>query len=241
MKQITVKQSTPNVNNNPLPNHNGASVNMIGVYEVPVESIENYILVVVTSLAITISGLKPIEILEAPSQSLVYNTKAVPWNYKQVVIECLGKETATRGFDGATYHAWEIVDVTSVCEESQVKELKMSCAAIMVAQEMLRNRYQHGLGLGKTSNGRGIFLPKPIPTIDQSFSKLVISKTLHMFAKIAYDDIVDGIKSLFLEDEGDHDVAIKDIAETPTVRIVEHESDKNNWSCISAPVHWEFQ
>ncbi|KAG5591597.1 hypothetical protein H5410_042111 [Solanum commersonii] len=31
MKQITVRQPTPNVNNNPLPNHNGASVNMIGV------------------------------------------------------------------------------------------------------------------------------------------------------------------------------------------------------------------
>ncbi|KAG5591605.1 hypothetical protein H5410_042119 [Solanum commersonii] len=31
MKQITVRQSTPNVNNNPLPNHNSASVNMIGV------------------------------------------------------------------------------------------------------------------------------------------------------------------------------------------------------------------
>ncbi|WMV13857.1 hypothetical protein MTR67_007242 [Solanum verrucosum] len=33
MKEITVKQPTPNVNNNPLPNHNGASMNMIGVDE----------------------------------------------------------------------------------------------------------------------------------------------------------------------------------------------------------------
>jgi len=38
-------------------------------------------------------GFAPIEILGAPSQSYVYDTKAVPWNYQQVVMECRGKET----------------------------------------------------------------------------------------------------------------------------------------------------
>ncbi|KAK6784259.1 hypothetical protein RDI58_017713 [Solanum bulbocastanum] len=48
-------------------------------------------------------------------------------------------------------------------------------------------------------------------------------------------------KSLFLEDEDDHAVVIKTIAETPTVRIVEPGSELTNWICISAPVRREFQ
>ncbi|KAK6796321.1 hypothetical protein RDI58_004022 [Solanum bulbocastanum] len=84
MKQIIVKQPTSNVNSNPLPNHNDASMNMIGIYKgkddptlfiVPVESVENYSLVANTFLAITVRGVAPIEILGAPSQSLVYDTK----------------------------------------------------------------------------------------------------------------------------------------------------------------------
>ncbi|WMV49683.1 hypothetical protein MTR67_043068, partial [Solanum verrucosum] len=372
MKQITVKQPTPNVNNNPLPNHNGASVNMIGVYEgdddptkfiVPVESIENYIFVVVTYPAITIGGFAPIEILGAPSQSFVYDTKVVPWNYKQAVMECRGKETVpdktktsriTRF--GRCYMLEELAKLRQnkesnvppkrvvteaevedflrkfkASEYSVVDHLKKTNAQIpilslLLTSEVHRNallqilsgayvpsettsealagmmervidshrisfdneelppegcahnkalhitvKYRNmfvsevlidgdsGLNIcplstlkklgynteevkeAREKKGKRVFLPKPIPTIDQSFSKLVISKTPDMFAEITYDDIVDGIKTLFLEDEGDHDVAIKDIAETPTVRIVEHESDKKNWSCISAPIRWEFQ
>ncbi|KAG5630251.1 hypothetical protein H5410_001968 [Solanum commersonii] len=90
----------------------------------------------------------------------------------------------------------------------------MSCAAIMVAKEMLRNGYQPRLGLGKTLNGR----VEPVA-----------------------DDIIDGIQSLFLEDEGDHDVVIEDISETPIMRIVESRSELKNWIYISTPVRWEFQ
>ncbi|OIT18641.1 hypothetical protein A4A49_43814 [Nicotiana attenuata] len=42
----------------------------------------------------------------------------------------------------------------------------MSCAAIMVAKEMLKNGYQPGLGLGKTLNGR----VEPIVPPGQQFS-----------------------------------------------------------------------
>lgn len=63
-------------------------------------------------------------------------------------IEAIGE------FDGATYHAWEIVDPTCVAEGSQTQESKMSCLTITVEKEMLKNGYQPGLGLGKTLNGR---------------------------------------------------------------------------------------
>ncbi|KAG5599509.1 hypothetical protein H5410_030879 [Solanum commersonii] len=75
MKQIIVKQPTPNVNNNPLSNHNGASVNMIGVdqgdddlteFIVLVESVEYYTIVVVSSPTIMVRGVAPIEIIGAP-------------------------------------------------------------------------------------------------------------------------------------------------------------------------------
>jgi len=46
----------------------------------------------------------------------------------------------------------------------------------------------------------------------KSFSKFVIAKTLDLSAEIAYDDIVNGIKSLVLEDEDDHFVVIEYIA-----------------------------
>ncbi|KAH0716750.1 hypothetical protein KY285_012781 [Solanum tuberosum] len=134
MKEITVKQPTPNVNNNPLPNHNGALVNMIGVdqgdddptkFEVPMENVENHTLVVVTSPTITVRGFAPIEILRAPSQSYVYDTKVVPWNYQQVVMTCQGKEavldkTKTSGMtrSGRCYTPEELTRLRQSCDRS---------------------------------------------------------------------------------------------------------------------------
>ncbi|XP_059295554.1 uncharacterized protein LOC132048890 [Lycium ferocissimum] len=111
-KQIMVKQPTPNVDNNPLPTHDEASINMIGIGEndddpakfiVPVNSVEDHDLIAVASPAIVIRGFAPAEILgasstpvelvQAPNQLPVLDTKAVPWNYQQAVMECRGKET----------------------------------------------------------------------------------------------------------------------------------------------------
>ncbi|KAH0695947.1 hypothetical protein KY289_013429 [Solanum tuberosum] len=113
-----------------------------------------------------------------------------------------------------------------------------------------KNQFTFGLGyepseeeirVARDRKGRGIFLPKLIPTIDQRFSKLVIAKTSDMSTEFSYDDIINEIQSLFLEDGDDHDVVIEDIAETPTVRIVEPGFELKNWICISAPVRREFQ
>ncbi|XP_019260735.1 PREDICTED: uncharacterized protein LOC109238716 [Nicotiana attenuata] len=490
-KQIKIRQPAPNVNNNPLPNHNEASVNMIGVDEedddparfiVHVRSMEDHTFVAVTSPTVMIRGFTPIEILgvastpvevlQAPIQLPVVDTRAVPWNYQQVVMECHGKETTTisgmtrsgrcytpeklsglrqgnecnvppknvvtdaeaqeflrkikaseysvvdqlkktnaqipilsllltsdvhrdallkilseayvptettseaisgmvgcildchlisfddeelppEGYShnkalhitvkyrdmfisrvlidggsektmdssgwvvpstlhqtvkfkwdqqqivihgegdtsiyreqsisfidvtgelgGATYHAWEIVDPTYVAEERRTEEPKMSCAAIMVAKEMLKNGYQPGLGLGKTLNGRvepivlpgqqftfglgyeptqeelkearqkkgkEIHLPKPIPTIDQTFLKPTIVQTPDVPVEVSCDDIIEGVKNLFVGDEDDHDMVFADIAETLIVRVVEPGSVLKNWTCISAPVRREFQ
>lgn len=42
-------------------------------------------------------------------------------------------------------------------------------------------------------------------------------------------------------DEDGRDMVFEDIAETPTVRVVEPGSVLKNWTCISAPVRREFQ
>lgn len=102
------------MNNNPLPNHNEASVNMIGVDEedddparfiVPVRSMEDHTFVDVTSPTVMIRGFTPIdilgvastpvEVLQAPIQLPVIDTRAVPWNCQQIVMECHGKEMTT--------------------------------------------------------------------------------------------------------------------------------------------------
>ena len=60
-------------------------------------------------------------------------------------------------------------------------------------------------------------MPKSIPTIDQTFSKPAISKTSDLTIEVAYDDIVEGVKNLFVEDEDDHAMIIKDFAEILTL------------------------
>ncbi|XP_059315432.1 uncharacterized protein LOC132066054 [Lycium ferocissimum] len=111
-KQIMVKQPAPNVDNNPLPTHDGALINMIRVDEsdddpakfiVPVDSVEDHGLVAIAYSAIVVRGFVPVEILgasstpvevvQAPNQLPVLDTKAVPWNYQQAVMECRGNET----------------------------------------------------------------------------------------------------------------------------------------------------
>ncbi|OIS98773.1 hypothetical protein A4A49_28980 [Nicotiana attenuata] len=212
-KQIKIRQPAPNVNNNPLPNHNEASVNMIGVDEedddparfiVPVRSMEDHTFVAFTSPMMMIRGFTPIEILgvastpvevlQAPIQLPVVDTRVVPWNYQQAVMECHGKETTiisgmtrsgrcytleklTRLSQGnecnvppkkvvTDAEAQEFLRKIKAAEGSQTQEPKMSCAAIMVAKEMLKNGYQPGLGLGKTLNGR----VEPIVPPGQQFS-----------------------------------------------------------------------
>ena len=188
--------------------------------------------------------------------STLHQTVKFEWDQQQICIHGEGDTSfyleqstpfieAEGGFDGAAYHAWEVVNVTKEGEVCQTQEFKRSCAAIMVAKEMLRNGYQPGFGLGKTLNGRiepvvlptqqftfglgyepteeevkkarknrgkEIALPKPIPTIDQTFSK-----PSDLIVEVAYDDIVEGVKNLFVEDEDDHAAIIKDFAEILTL------------------------
>ncbi|KAG5631521.1 hypothetical protein H5410_003238 [Solanum commersonii] len=120
---IKCTPAPPNVNNNPLPNHENREVNMEPL------TVQTYLpRVVVTTLV---------------AKRLEYDTKAVPWDYRAI----------TNELDGAAFHTLEIMQAIRVNEGAEPEDTKLSSAAKMVASEMLKYGYQPKNGLGPKSDG----------------------------------------------------------------------------------------
>ncbi|XP_019253961.1 PREDICTED: uncharacterized protein LOC109232660 [Nicotiana attenuata] len=156
-KQIKIRQPAPNVNNNPLPNHNEASVNMIGVDEedddparfiVPVRSMEDHTFVAFTSPMMMIRGFTPIEILgvastpvevlQAPIQLPVVDTRVVPWNYQQAVMECHGKETTIISGMTRSGRCYTLEKLTRLSQGNECNVPPKKVVTDAEAQEFLR-------------------------------------------------------------------------------------------------------
>ncbi|MCD7464284.1 hypothetical protein HAX54_052442 [Datura stramonium] len=73
-----------------------------------------------------------------------------------------------------------------------------------------------------------ILLPKPIPLLNQSFSKASIAQESE---EAAEDSFVEGFKNLFISEEVECNVILEDYIETPTSWDAEPGDAFRNWTC----------
>ncbi|MCE5166250.1 hypothetical protein HAX54_016432 [Datura stramonium] len=106
-----------------------------------------------------------------------------------------------------------------------------------------RPKYTFGLGYKRTpeevslaslKRKGDILIPKPIPSLDQSFAKSIATQVLD---EVAEDNLVEGLKNLFIiEEEAECNMILKDFTKTPTIWDVEPGDALNNWTCTPSPV-----
>ncbi|KAG5614710.1 hypothetical protein H5410_014534 [Solanum commersonii] len=198
---IKCTPAPPNVNNNPLPNHENREVNIVtpndeyGSPDYPnIDEADD-----MTSLAqpvITVQLREPLTVQTYLPRVVVtalivrkseYDTKAVTIHGELChPIHSANSIPVTNEFDGDTFHTFEIIQVVRLNEEAKPEDTKLSSTVKMVASEMLKYRYQSKSGLEPKSNGIGasdtIFVPKKTLIPDQAGD----------------DDIIKGVGNLLM-------------------------------------------
>ncbi|OIT05467.1 hypothetical protein A4A49_61557, partial [Nicotiana attenuata] len=124
---------------------------------------------------------------------------------------------------------------------------------VMVASEMLKNGFEPGRGLGARLHG--IVEPIQLPGQNNTFglgyeptpkevsearlkkkSDIVLPQPIPPLDEDAEDDLVEGIRNLFLVD---CNVILNDCTETPTTWDAAPGDVLNNWTCTPSPVRRE--
>ncbi|KAG5615843.1 hypothetical protein H5410_015667 [Solanum commersonii] len=149
---IKCTPTPPNVNNNPLPNHENREVNMVTLddkYGTPnypnideadaMTSSAQPVITVQLREPLTVQTYLPrVVVTTLVAKKPEYDTKAVPWDYRA---------------NGATFHTLEIMQAIRFNEEAEAGNTKLSSTTKMVASEMLKYGYQPKSGLGPKCNG----------------------------------------------------------------------------------------
>ncbi|XP_075099260.1 uncharacterized protein LOC142176092 [Nicotiana tabacum] len=218
----------------------GAQMSVIGEIDLalqigPVEFIIEFQVLDISATYNLLLGRSWIHMTGAVPSTLHQNVKFV-WNHQEVMIHGEASNPIYPGnsipviesverLDRATFHIEEIVTVTRV-EPIQLPGQNNT----------------FGLGYEPTpkevSEARlkkkgDIVLPQPISLLSQSFPKTV---TIHELDEDAEDDLVEGIRNLFI---ADCNVILKDCTETLTIWDVAPGDVLNNWTCTPCPVRRE--
>ncbi|KAG5587965.1 hypothetical protein H5410_048399 [Solanum commersonii] len=152
---IKCTPAPPNVNNNPLPNHQNQKVCMVTLddeYGTP-DYPNTYETDAMTSSAhsvITVQLKEPLTVQTYLPRAVVTTLIAKEPDHP---IHSVNSIQVTDELDGAICHTLEIMQAIRVNEGAELGDTKLSSAAKMVLSEMLKYGYQPKKGLGPKSNG----------------------------------------------------------------------------------------
>ncbi|KAG5571605.1 hypothetical protein H5410_061371 [Solanum commersonii] len=224
---IKFTPTPPNVNNNPLPNHENLEVNMVTLDEeyggpdypdvdepdAMTSSVQTVITIQLREPLTVQTYLPRVVVTTLIAKKPEYDTKA---ELRHPILSVNSIPVANE-LDRATFHTLEIMQAIRVGEEAEICNTKLSSAAKMVASEMLKYGYQLKNGLGPKSNG----IVKPIQLKHQrgtnrlgyepasgrdrhgSSDTIFVPEQALIPDQIGIDDIVEGIGSPFVAMAGE--------------------------------------